>query len=91
MDAHLQHSLDGVQAWIETHNYKGYDPGDGLTSYLRPLTCGNLFAERLLQQAVWKALQEIPLGVTWSYGDLARHVGRAGAARAASARAGSAW
>lgn len=34
------------------------------------------------QQTVWRALREIPLGVTWSYGDLARHIGREGAARA---------
>ncbi len=40
------------------------------------------------QQAVWRALREIPLGVTWSYGDLARHVGRAGAARAVGAANG---
>lgn len=40
------------------------------------------------QQTVWKALREIPLGVTWSYGDLARHVGRAGAARAVGAANG---
>jgi methylated-DNA-[protein]-cysteine S-methyltransferase len=40
------------------------------------------------QQAVWMALREIPLGATWSYGDLARHVGRAGAARAVGAANG---
>jgi len=40
------------------------------------------------QHTVWKALREIPLGVTWSYGDLARHVGRAGAARAVGAANG---
>lgn len=34
------------------------------------------------QQTVWRALREIPLGVTWSYAELARQVGRAGAARA---------
>jgi methylated-DNA-[protein]-cysteine S-methyltransferase len=34
------------------------------------------------QRTVWRALREIPLGVTWSYAQLARHVGRAGAARA---------
>jgi methylated-DNA-[protein]-cysteine S-methyltransferase len=34
------------------------------------------------QQTVWKALQEIPSGVTWSYAALARHVGREGSARA---------
>src|SRR5688500_18155338 len=48
-------SASAVQAWAEKRNYKGYDPGDGLTSFLRPLTGGNLFAERLLQQAIWKA------------------------------------
>ncbi|HYO57946.1 methylated-DNA--[protein]-cysteine S-methyltransferase [Archangium sp.] len=34
------------------------------------------------QKTVWRALREIPLGVTWSYADLARHIGREGAARA---------
>lgn len=34
------------------------------------------------QQTVWKALREIPLGVTWSYAGLARHIGREGASRA---------
>ena len=48
-------SLTAVQKWVEARNYKGYDPGDGLTSFLRPLTFGNKFAERILQQAVWKA------------------------------------
>ncbi len=48
-------SLEGVQKWIEDRACKGYDPGDGLTSFLRPLTFGNLFAERILQQAIWKS------------------------------------
>ena len=34
------------------------------------------------QQTVWTALREIPLGVTWSYAGLARHIGREGASRA---------
>jgi methylated-DNA-[protein]-cysteine S-methyltransferase len=34
------------------------------------------------QHTVWKALREIPLGVTWSYAGLARHIGREGASRA---------
>ncbi|MBJ6765465.1 methylated-DNA--[protein]-cysteine S-methyltransferase [Myxococcaceae bacterium JPH2] len=34
------------------------------------------------QQSVWRALQEIPPGTTWTYAMLARHVGREGAARA---------
>jgi hypothetical protein len=48
-------SLQSLQRWVEDRNYQGYDPGDGLTSYLRPLTFGHLFAERLLQQAIWKS------------------------------------
>ena len=54
MDA-ITRSLETVQNWVERHNYQGYDPGDGLTSFLRPLTFGNLLAERLLQQAIWKS------------------------------------
>ena len=34
------------------------------------------------QQRVWRALAEIPFGATWSYGQLARHIDKAGAARA---------
>ena len=49
--AAIKRSLDAVQNWVERRDYKGYDPGDGLTSFLRPLTFGHLFAERLLQQA----------------------------------------
>src|SRR5262249_13601969 len=48
----LTASLDAVQNWVENHNYQGYEPFDGLTSYLRPLTFGNLLCERLLQQLV---------------------------------------
>ena len=51
----VEQSLKAVQRWVEDRDYKGYDPGDGLTSFLRPLTFGNLFAERVLQQAIWKS------------------------------------
>ena len=34
------------------------------------------------QCEVWAALQEIPYGETWSYGQLADHIGKPGAARA---------
>ncbi len=50
----FERSLGRVAQWVENNNYKGYDPGDGLTSFLRPLTFGSIFAERILQQAVWK-------------------------------------
>ncbi len=51
----LTRSLDAVQAWVEDRNYRGYDPGDGLTSFLRPLTLGTIFGERVLQQLIWKS------------------------------------
>ncbi len=34
------------------------------------------------QQRVWAALREIPLGQTWTYGELAEHIGRPTASRA---------
>lgn len=34
------------------------------------------------QRRVWSALRAIPYGTTWSYGELARHVGSATASRA---------
>jgi rhamnogalacturonyl hydrolase YesR len=41
-----------VEKWVEDHDYKGYEPFDGLSSFLRPLTLGNLFLDRLLMQLV---------------------------------------
>jgi len=51
----IQQSLKKLEKWIEDHDYKGYDPADGLTSYLRPLTFGNLFLDRVLQQVIWRS------------------------------------
>jgi methylated-DNA-[protein]-cysteine S-methyltransferase len=34
------------------------------------------------QRQVWAGLQDIPYGETWSYGELADHIGRPGASRA---------
>jgi hypothetical protein len=48
----LQRSLSILQGWVEQHGYRGYEPFDGLSSWARPLMCGNLFAERLLQQLI---------------------------------------
>ena len=31
-------SLDRVQQWVESHNYRAYEPFDGLSSWARPLT-----------------------------------------------------
>ncbi len=46
----VETSLNAVEGWIEKHRYRGYDPSDGLTSYLRVLSFRNVFLERLLQQ-----------------------------------------
>jgi hypothetical protein len=45
-------SLDALEGWVEKNSYRGYEPFDGLSSYLRALTFKNLFLERVLQQAV---------------------------------------
>jgi hypothetical protein len=44
-----------LESWLEDHHYRGYDPADGLTSYLRPLTFGNVFLDRVLQQVIWRS------------------------------------
>jgi rhamnogalacturonyl hydrolase YesR len=48
----VQGSLKRVQDWVERNDYKGYEPFDGLSSWFRPLTFGNIMAERILMQAV---------------------------------------
>ena len=48
----IKESLQKVEKWVEDHNYKGYEPFDGLSSIFRPLTFGNLFLNRLLLQLV---------------------------------------
>ena len=41
------------------------------------------------QLSVWRALREVPCGQTWSYAQLARHVGRPAAVRAVGLANGS--
>ena len=48
----IQTSIQKVEKWVEDHNYKGYEPFDGLSSIFRPLTFGNLLLDRLLLQLV---------------------------------------
>lgn len=48
----IEDSLNRVERWVERHNYRGYEPFDGLSSWFRPLAFGNLFAERLLLQLI---------------------------------------
>jgi rhamnogalacturonyl hydrolase YesR len=45
-------SLLKVEKWVESRDYKGYEPFDGLSSALRPLTFGNLFLDRILMQTI---------------------------------------
>jgi rhamnogalacturonyl hydrolase YesR len=45
-------SLERVEKWVEDHNYKAYEPFDGLSSSFRLFTFGNLFLDRLLMQLI---------------------------------------
>jgi rhamnogalacturonyl hydrolase YesR len=45
-------SLIQLERWVEEHEYRGYEPFDGLSSFLRPLTFGNLLLDRLLMQFI---------------------------------------
>lgn len=48
----IEERLALVEAWVESHNYQGFEPFDGLTSYLYPLVSKNSLACRILQQGV---------------------------------------
>jgi hypothetical protein len=48
----IERSLDLVSGWVEKHDYRGYEPFDGLSSWARPLTFGTLLGERVLQQLI---------------------------------------
>ena len=48
----IHEALKRLERWIESHNYEAYEPFDGLSSPLRPLTLGVELFERFLQQAV---------------------------------------
>jgi rhamnogalacturonyl hydrolase YesR len=48
----IESAINKVEKWVEQQKYCGYEPFDGLSSILRPITFNNIFAERLLQQLV---------------------------------------
>jgi hypothetical protein len=48
----LHDTLESLQRWVEDRGYRGYEPFDGLSSWLRPLAMGKQLPERLLQQLV---------------------------------------
>jgi hypothetical protein len=49
-DVSLEKSIAQVERWVESRDYKGYEPFDGLSSYLRPFTGGNQLLEQILLQ-----------------------------------------
>lgn len=48
----LWQSIQSLAAWVESRNYKGYEPFDALLSPLRRLAFGKNLAERVLLQAI---------------------------------------
>ncbi len=48
----VRRSLKRVERWVEAHEYKGYEPFDGLSSIWRPLTFKSLLLDRLLMQLI---------------------------------------
>jgi len=80
---------DQMRAWGPRLS-RGVDPS-GVSSALRAYFAGDLqaidalpvgFEGTLFQNAVWRALREIPCGETRSYGQLARAIGKPAAVRA---------
>jgi hypothetical protein len=45
-------SLERVSGWVEEHQYKAYDPGDGQLSFLRAFTFSRLALKRILTGSV---------------------------------------
>ena len=52
MSKAVRNSIEGVARWVEAHNYRAYDPGDGDLSFLRYCTFNVHFFRRLLTAAV---------------------------------------
>jgi hypothetical protein len=55
MSTDLEESVGKLAGWVEAHEYRAYDPGDGDLSFLRHLTFGSHFLRRLLTGAVLRA------------------------------------
>jgi Highly conserved protein containing a thioredoxin domain len=51
MKSRLEQSAEKLSHWVEEHNYRAYDPGDGQLSFLRKLTFEKFFFKRLLTAA----------------------------------------
>jgi hypothetical protein len=51
----VRKSAESVAQWVETHNYRAYDPGDGSLSCLYPLTLHSHFLRRVLTAVVLRS------------------------------------
>lgn len=80
-----RHAPVNISDWPEDRNAFG-DVVDQLKAYWEGELHDFDVEVRLdgtdFQQRVWKGLQEIPYGETWSYGELADHIGAHNAQRA---------
>ena len=59
MQTKLLQSIESVSAWVEQHDYKAYDPGDGENSFLRHLTFNVHILRRILTAVVLRCPYEI--------------------------------
>lgn len=55
MNQNVKRSVDAVTRWVEEHDYRAYDPGDGDLSFLRYLTFDVHFLRRLLTGVVLRS------------------------------------
>lgn len=51
VSADLKGAVDRLDSWLQRHEYRAFDPFDGLNSWLRPVAFGD-FGRKLLQQGV---------------------------------------
>jgi hypothetical protein len=51
----IRESLTRAIDWVQSHDYKGYEPADGNASVLFPLTFGRVWPMRVLQQVVLRS------------------------------------
>lgn len=52
MNELIEESLNRLSRWVESRQYRAYDPGDGQMSFLRTLTFGSQTLERVLTATV---------------------------------------
>ena len=55
LERRLENSLTRAIDWVQRHNYRGYEPADGNSSALFPLTGGRVWPMRVVQQVVLRS------------------------------------